>query len=175
MDCFIIQTGSPETSEWKRKENDRTSDISTADDSMKTGRSQNSSQGERLGHSVPNSQKLPPTLAKCSTPDKKQPGPATDSTRASRPAGERRCGPTDNNVGRSSSKPPAACPSAPDTLPPLPNRSVSGKKLCSNCGQPLGKGAAMIIETLSLYFHIHCFKVGAPYRFKPLCFLPAEA
>lgn len=42
----------------------------------------------------------------------------------------------------------------------LPCRSVSGKKLCSSCGQPLGKGAAMIIETLSLYFHIHCFKVG---------------
>lgn len=39
-------------------------------------------------------------------------------------------------------------------------RSVSGKKLCSSCGHPLGKGAAMIIETLSLYFHIHCFKVG---------------
>lgn len=38
-------------------------------------------------------------------------------------------------------------------------RSVSGKKLCSSCGQPLGKGAAMIIETLSLYFHIQCFKV----------------
>lgn len=41
----------------------------------------------------------------------------------------------------------------------LSYRSVSGKKLCSSCGQPLGKGAAMIIETLSLYFHIHCFKV----------------
>ncbi|XP_073501762.1 LIM and calponin homology domains-containing protein 1 isoform X8 [Phyllobates terribilis] len=40
------------------------------------------------------------------------------------------------------------------------NRSVSGKKLCSTCGQPLGKGAAMIIETLSLYFHIQCFKCG---------------
>uniref|UniRef100_A0A8D3A7A1 LIM and calponin homology domains 1 n=1 Tax=Scophthalmus maximus TaxID=52904 RepID=A0A8D3A7A1_SCOMX len=39
-------------------------------------------------------------------------------------------------------------------------RSVSGRKLCSSCGQPLGKGAAMIIETLSLYFHIHCFKCG---------------
>uniref|UniRef100_A0A3Q2XUR9 LIM and calponin homology domains 1 n=1 Tax=Hippocampus comes TaxID=109280 RepID=A0A3Q2XUR9_HIPCM len=39
-------------------------------------------------------------------------------------------------------------------------RSVSGKKLCSSCGQPLGKGAAMIIETLSLYFHIDCFKCG---------------
>ncbi|XP_032410482.1 LIM and calponin homology domains-containing protein 1 isoform X2 [Xiphophorus hellerii] len=152
--------GSTESADWKRKENDRTSDISTADDSMKTGRSlvsQNSSQAERLGHSVHNGQKLPPTSPKCSTPPKKQSGP--EGTRTSRPAGERRCGPTDNNV-RSSSKPLAACPSAPDTFPPPPNRSVSGKKLCSSCSQPLGKGAAMIIETLSLYFHIQCFKCG---------------
>uniref|UniRef100_A0A8C4RNH2 LIM and calponin homology domains 1a n=1 Tax=Erpetoichthys calabaricus TaxID=27687 RepID=A0A8C4RNH2_ERPCA len=42
----------------------------------------------------------------------------------------------------------------------MKSRSVSGKKLCSSCGHPLGKGAAMIIETLSLYFHIHCFKCG---------------
>ncbi|XP_048456232.1 LIM and calponin homology domains-containing protein 1-like isoform X7 [Rhincodon typus] len=41
-----------------------------------------------------------------------------------------------------------------------PSRSVSGKKLCSTCGLPLGKGAAMIIETLSLYFHIQCFTCG---------------
>ncbi|XP_057402911.1 LIM and calponin homology domains-containing protein 1 isoform X6 [Balaenoptera acutorostrata] len=41
-----------------------------------------------------------------------------------------------------------------------PNRSVSGKKLCSSCGLPLGKGAAMIIETLNLYFHIQCFRCG---------------
>ncbi|XP_074444031.1 LIM and calponin homology domains-containing protein 1 isoform X14 [Larus michahellis] len=41
-----------------------------------------------------------------------------------------------------------------------PNRSVSGKKLCSTCGLPLGKGAAMIIETLGLYFHIQCFRCG---------------
>ncbi|XP_053433460.1 LIM and calponin homology domains-containing protein 1 isoform X9 [Nycticebus coucang] len=39
-------------------------------------------------------------------------------------------------------------------------KSVSGKKLCSSCGLPLGKGAAMVIETLSLYFHIQCFKCG---------------
>uniref|UniRef100_A0A4W3IKI5 LIM and calponin homology domains 1 n=1 Tax=Callorhinchus milii TaxID=7868 RepID=A0A4W3IKI5_CALMI len=39
-------------------------------------------------------------------------------------------------------------------------KSVSGKKLCSTCRLPLGKGAAMIIETLSLYFHIQCFKCG---------------
>ena len=44
----------------------------------------------------------------------------------------------------------------PCTLQP---RSISGKKLCSSCGLPLGKGAAMIIETLHLYFHIQCFKV----------------
>ncbi|XP_074010470.1 LIM and calponin homology domains-containing protein 1 isoform X3 [Numenius arquata] len=41
-----------------------------------------------------------------------------------------------------------------------PNRSVSGRKLCSTCGLPLGKGAAMIIETLGLYFHIQCFRCG---------------
>ncbi|XP_041062126.1 LIM and calponin homology domains-containing protein 1-like isoform X4 [Carcharodon carcharias] len=52
----------------------------------------------------------------------------------------------------------------PHSSPPLqlqsPSRSVSGKKLCSTCGLPLGKGAAMIIETLSLYFHIQCFTCG---------------
>ncbi|XP_030169831.1 LIM and calponin homology domains-containing protein 1 isoform X9 [Lynx canadensis] len=39
-------------------------------------------------------------------------------------------------------------------------KSISGKKLCSSCGLPLGKGAAMIIETLQLYFHIQCFRCG---------------
>uniref|UniRef100_A0A4W6G165 LIM and calponin homology domains 1 n=1 Tax=Lates calcarifer TaxID=8187 RepID=A0A4W6G165_LATCA len=154
--------GSTENMEGKRRENDRTSDISTADDSMKTGRSlgsQSTSQPETLGHSLQNGQKPPPMPAKSSTPMKKQDHTA-DSNRPSRPAGDRRSGPIDNNMSRSSSKPPAACPPTPDTLPPAPNRSVSGKKLCSSCGQPLGKGAAMIIETLSLYFHIHCFKCG---------------
>ncbi|XP_026185910.1 LIM and calponin homology domains-containing protein 1 isoform X3 [Mastacembelus armatus] len=148
--------------EWKRRENDRTSDISTADDSMKTGRSsvsQSSSQTQKLGHSLQNGQKLPPVSTKTSTPVKKQEF-AADSNKPSRPAGERRSGPIDNNMSHSSSKPPTACPPPADTLPPAPNRSVSGKKLCSSCGQPLGKGAAMIIETLSLYFHIHCFKCG---------------
>ncbi|XP_032883700.1 LIM and calponin homology domains-containing protein 1 isoform X14 [Amblyraja radiata] len=50
-------------------------------------------------------------------------------------------------------------PSSPTPLQ-SPGRSVSGKKLCSTCGLPLGKGAAMIIETLSLYFHIQCFTCG---------------
>ncbi|XP_042349913.1 LIM and calponin homology domains-containing protein 1-like isoform X8 [Plectropomus leopardus] len=150
--------GSTENVEWKRRENDRTSDISTADDSMKTARSSiSSSQLETVGHSLQNGQKLP---TKTSTPVKKQEEPSADSNKPSRPAGDRRSGPIDNNMCRSSSKPPAASPPPPDTQPPAPNRSVSGKKLCSSCGQPLGKGAAMIIETLSLYFHIHCFKCG---------------
>ncbi|XP_069387333.1 LIM and calponin homology domains-containing protein 1 isoform X4 [Paralichthys olivaceus] len=122
--------GSTESAEGKRRESDRTSDISTADDSMKTGRSlvsHSSSQPETLGHSQQNGQKPPPGL-RHSTPVKKQQDPTTDGNKPGQPAGER--------------------------------RSVSGKKLCSSCGQPLGKGAAMIIETLSLYFHIHCFKCG---------------
>ncbi|CAI9158631.1 unnamed protein product [Rangifer tarandus platyrhynchus] len=51
-------------------------------------------------------------------------------------------------------------PCSPTPPGQSPNRSVSGKKLCSSCGLPLGKGAAMIIETLSLYFHIQCFQCG---------------
>lgn len=37
--------------------------------------------------------------------------------------------------------------------------SVSGKKKCSSCGDELGKGcAAMVVESLSLYYHINCFR-----------------
>ncbi|KAK5924704.1 hypothetical protein CgunFtcFv8_017294 [Champsocephalus gunnari] len=155
--------GSTESVEWKRRENDRTSDISTADDSMKTARSllsQSSSQAEALGQSLQNGQKLPAMTNKTSTPVKKPEETPADSNKLSKAAGDRRSAPIDNNMCRSSSKPPAACSPPPDTLPPAPNRSVSGKKLCSSCGQALGKGAAMIIETLSLYFHIQCFKCG---------------
>ncbi|KAG7240924.1 hypothetical protein INR49_026180 [Caranx melampygus] len=155
--------GSTESVEAKRRENDRTSDISTADDSMRTARSslsQSISQPGTITHSLQNGQKPPAMSAKSSTPVKKQQEPTADNNKPGRPAGDRRSGPIDNNMSRSSSKPPAAHSPTPDTLPPTPNRSVSGKKLCSSCGQPLGKGAAMIIETLSLYFHIHCFKCG---------------
>ncbi|XP_039769631.1 LIM and calponin homology domains-containing protein 1 isoform X6 [Ornithorhynchus anatinus] len=56
----------------------------------------------------------------------------------------------------------AGLPSPDSPTPPgqSPSRSVSGKKLCSACGLPLGKGAAMIIDTLHLYFHLHCFRCG---------------
>jgi len=49
--------------------------------------------------------------------------------------------------------------------PPIPETnggdrvlSVSGKKLCSHCNEELGRGAAMIIESLRLYYHLRCFK-----------------
>ncbi|XP_074881080.1 LIM and calponin homology domains-containing protein 1 isoform X1 [Buteo buteo] len=59
------------------------------------------------------------------------------------------------------SGPSSPCsPAAPSQSPNRYKRSVSGKKLCSTCGLPLGKGAAMIIETLGLYFHIQCFRCG---------------
>ncbi|XP_067124794.1 putative leucine-rich repeat-containing protein DDB_G0290503 isoform X2 [Centruroides vittatus] len=35
--------------------------------------------------------------------------------------------------------------------------SVSGRKRCSHCGEELGHGAAMIIESLQLFYHIQCF------------------
>ncbi|NXD85242.1 LMO7 protein, partial [Halcyon senegalensis] len=41
------------------------------------------------------------------------------------------------------------------------NRSVSGKKICSYCNSVLGKGAAMIIESLGLCYHLQCFKCVA--------------
>ncbi|NWU55508.1 LMO7 protein, partial [Dromas ardeola] len=41
------------------------------------------------------------------------------------------------------------------------SRSVSGKKICSYCNNVLGKGAAMIIESLGLCYHLHCFKCVA--------------
>ncbi|XP_048032562.1 LIM and calponin homology domains-containing protein 1 isoform X3 [Megalobrama amblycephala] len=78
------------------------------------------------------------------------------NTSQPKPGGRKRSDSIEN-IGPSSS----SSPSFTDTpAPSSPNRSVSGKKLCSSCGHPLGKGAAMIIETLSLYFHIQCFKCG---------------
>ncbi|XP_023815223.1 LIM and calponin homology domains-containing protein 1 isoform X3 [Oryzias latipes] len=133
-------------------EENRRSDISTAEESSKAARSlvsQNSSQAESSGRQTP----FP---AQSSAPVKTPHVHTADSSRPSRPAGEQRNDLMGSSVGHSSPKPPAAA----DAQPPAPSRSVSGKKLCSSCTQPLGKGAAMIIETLSLYFHIHCFKCG---------------
>ncbi|XP_027445034.1 LIM domain only protein 7 isoform X10 [Zalophus californianus] len=52
-------------------------------------------------------------------------------------------------------------PSASQPGSQLRNRSVSGKRVCSYCNNILGKGAAMIIESLGLCYHLHCFKCVA--------------
>ncbi|XP_078201973.1 LIM domain only protein 7 isoform X39 [Callithrix jacchus] len=52
-------------------------------------------------------------------------------------------------------------PSASQAGSQLRNRSVSGKRICSYCNNILGKGAAMIIESLGLCYHLHCFKCVA--------------
>ncbi|XP_051561403.1 LIM and calponin homology domains-containing protein 1-like isoform X2 [Myxocyprinus asiaticus] len=90
-------------------------------------------------------------LKKTASLDRKQSPPQSQT------AGMRRTGSCENVLGTQSSKSPSP---SQDTSPPSPSRSVSGKKLCSSCAHPLGKGAAMIIETLGLYFHIQCFKCG---------------
>ncbi|XP_071335144.1 LIM domain only protein 7-like isoform X4 [Trachinotus anak] len=64
---------------------------------------------------------------------------------------------------------PSPSPSSPSpTTSPEPtseagapqqrSRSVSGRKICTFCDTPLGKGAAMIIESLGLCYHLGCFK-----------------
>ncbi|XP_025219962.1 LIM domain only protein 7 isoform X7 [Theropithecus gelada] len=52
-------------------------------------------------------------------------------------------------------------PSTSQSGSQLRNRSVSGKRICSYCNNILGKGAAMIIESLGLCYHLHCFKCVA--------------
>ncbi|KAK1342047.1 hypothetical protein QTO34_016800 [Cnephaeus nilssonii] len=48
------------------------------------------------------------------------------------------------------------------SVPLLPRGpSVSGKRVCSYCNNILGKGAAMIIESLGLCYHLYCFKCVA--------------
>uniref|UniRef100_A0A7E4ZQN1 LIM zinc-binding domain-containing protein n=1 Tax=Panagrellus redivivus TaxID=6233 RepID=A0A7E4ZQN1_PANRE len=36
--------------------------------------------------------------------------------------------------------------------------TVSGKLRCAHCGMELGRGSAMIIEALGLFYHINCFR-----------------
>ncbi|KAK9399209.1 LIM and calponin domains-containing protein 1 [Crotalus adamanteus] len=63
-------------------------------------------------------------------------------------------------ASQGSSRTEPSSPRSPTVQSQPSNRSISGKKLCSSCGHPLGKGAAMIIESLGLYFHIQCFRCG---------------
>ncbi|XP_047189981.1 LIM and calponin homology domains-containing protein 1a isoform X2 [Scophthalmus maximus] len=65
-----------------------------------------------------------------------------------------------HDVVTSKQQPPSSASSSSSPQPLSPSRCVSGKRLCSSCSQPLGKGAAMIIDTLGLFFHVQCFKCG---------------
>ncbi|KAL8617088.1 hypothetical protein ACOMHN_014259 [Nucella lapillus] len=53
-------------------------------------------------------------------------------------------------------------PLPPQHHPPLSpgdaGVNISGKQRCSHCNQELGFGAAMVIESLGLYYHTQCFK-----------------
>ncbi|NXC33638.1 LMO7 protein, partial [Campylorhamphus procurvoides] len=82
------------------------------------------------------------------------------------------CTPSSNKAPpvATSARAPSMSQTAPRAQSPLPasqpgsqtrNRSVSGKKICSYCNNVLGKGAAMIIESLGLCYHLHCFKCVA--------------
>ncbi|NWX45946.1 LMO7 protein, partial [Steatornis caripensis] len=80
----------------------------------------------------PSSSKAPPTATSARAPSVSQAAPrAQSSLSASQPGSQTR------------------------------SRSVSGKKICSYCNNVLGKGAAMIIESLGLCYHLHCFKCVA--------------
>ncbi|XP_040137329.2 LIM domain only protein 7 isoform X14 [Ictidomys tridecemlineatus] len=71
---------------------------------------------------------------------------------------------TTGGVTNQTPTPRSHSPSTPQPQPqPQPgtqprSRSVSGKRVCSYCNNILGKGAAMIIESLGLCYHLHCFK-----------------
>ncbi|XP_047408041.1 LIM domain only protein 7 isoform X8 [Sciurus carolinensis] len=63
--------------------------------------------------------------------------------------------------GTATTQPPTPrshSPSTPQLGTQPRSRSVSGKRVCSYCNNILGKGAAMIIESLGLCYHLHCFK-----------------
>uniref|UniRef100_A0A8C9UPW2 LIM domain 7 n=1 Tax=Spermophilus dauricus TaxID=99837 RepID=A0A8C9UPW2_SPEDA len=66
-------------------------------------------------------------------------------------------GPGKATTGRVTNQTPTPRSHSPSTPQPQP-QSVSGKRVCSYCNNILGKGAAMIIESLGLCYHLHCFK-----------------
>ncbi|NXF37328.1 LMO7 protein, partial [Nyctibius bracteatus] len=82
------------------------------------------------------------------------------------------CSPSSSKAppAATSARAPSVSQAAPRAQSPLSasqpgsqprSRSVSGKKICSYCNNVLGKGAAMIIESLGLCYHLHCFKCVA--------------
>nr|XP_015099922.1 LIM domain only protein 7 isoform X10 [Vicugna pacos] len=68
-------------------------------------------------------------------------------------------------AGSVKTAPPTPTPRSHSPAAPQPRgRSVSGKRVCSYCDNILGRGAAMIIESLGLCYHLHCFKCTACER-----------
>nr|XP_031322005.1 LIM domain only protein 7 isoform X18 [Camelus dromedarius] len=68
-------------------------------------------------------------------------------------------------AGSVKTAPPTPTPRSHSPVAPQPrSRSVSGKRVCSYCDNILGRGAAMIIESLGLCYHLHCFKCTACER-----------
>ncbi|XP_063067637.1 LIM domain only protein 7b isoform X2 [Engraulis encrasicolus] len=43
-------------------------------------------------------------------------------------------------------------------LPQRMSKPLSGRRMCTRCERPLAKGAAMVIESLGLCYHLVCFK-----------------
>ncbi|XP_013384558.1 LIM and calponin homology domains-containing protein 1 isoform X3 [Lingula anatina] len=57
-------------------------------------------------------------------------------------------------------KPPRSAPGKESRKEPVDPSvlSVSGKQKCSHCNKELGRGAAMVIESLNLFYHVQCFR-----------------
>ncbi|XP_063045745.1 LIM and calponin homology domains-containing protein 1 [Engraulis encrasicolus] len=160
---MLERQGRGSTDDWNQRDSEHTADeksshmqkaesadlLTTSGVSEVSSRSQHNGQRPARGHSQPRSPQ--PQSSQETTRNSKK------TTSLDRKTGGRRSEDCESNAPNSPLSPPY---SSSDTPPSSPNRSVSGKKLCSSCGHPLGKGAAMIIETLSLYFHIQCFKCG---------------
>ncbi|XP_077983687.1 uncharacterized protein LOC144438507 isoform X3 [Glandiceps talaboti] len=142
------------------------------DDSDRRRKAQNRHSSHDLGSYSGSSESLPHGAKKNNGP---LPGPVIQNltnrasninTRpSSSPTSPQRTGPTSpQRAGpyQYQQPPTAAVPPAPAAnKPPGPSsgsRSVSGKVLCTRCGMALGRGAAMIIESLGLHFHMQCFK-----------------
>uniref|UniRef100_A0A8C4R8X2 LIM zinc-binding domain-containing protein n=1 Tax=Eptatretus burgeri TaxID=7764 RepID=A0A8C4R8X2_EPTBU len=51
----------------------------------------------------------------------------------------------------------------PRSPEPSPGR-VAGRKECCACKEPIGRGAAMFIESLKAFFHLDCFKCGVCHK-----------
>ncbi|XP_043436689.1 LIM domain only protein 7 isoform X18 [Prionailurus bengalensis] len=115
----------------------------------------NQSSGVHASSSVQDFSRPPPQLVSTSNraymrnPSSSVPPPSTGSVKT---------------TTAPSPAPRSHSPSASQLGSQLRNRSVSGKRMCSYCNNILGKGAAMIIESLGLCYHLHCFKCIACER-----------